>query len=202
MNDILKLTSYFAHPIEHAKGTKIQEELAIIHTELNFSCLGIYDPDEQEFNKVGKKPEETKNYIKGLKQGGHWNQFYEEFWNIWMGSIEENSDIIEVLQHLRMLKHINGNRREDFKYWGDFEAVVRSDFIIVYLPDTKTVGTHWEILMSALFRIPVYCILPDRTKTDANSTMIFGVEKLSKGKIFYSAKECCKYIKEKYNLKK
>ena len=201
-NERLKYTTYFAHPMEHAKGAEIQDQLNIIHNELEFSCLGIYDPDLQEPEKVGRTPKKQGDYIKRLKQGGHWDIFYSELWKIWLGDIEENSDVLQVLSHLRMLKHVNGNRRSDFKYWGDFEAVIRSDFIIVYFPNVKTVGTHWEILIAALFRIPVYCILPDRPKTEANSTMIFGVEKLSRGKIFYSSRECCRYIIETYKLNK
>lgn len=201
MDDRLKFTCYVAHPMEAAKAKSILESVEHIKKELNSSDLGMYIPDEQEAAKVGKEPGEQCNYIRGLKKAGHYEIFHEEMWRIWFGIIDDNSDVIDVLRHLRMLKHINGNRIEDFKFWGDSEAVCRSDFIIVYLPDIKTVGTHWEMLIAALFRIPIYLILPDRPKTDANSTMIFGVEKLSRGKIFYSIKDCTKYIIEKYNLK-
>jgi len=50
-----------------------------------------------------------------------------------------------------------------------------------------------------LFRIPVYLILPDAPKTDANSTLIFGIQ-VSGGEVFYSIKDCCKFIIEKYQL--
>ena len=86
-------------------------------------------------------------------------------------------------------------------HWGDYEAVVRSDFIITYYPkDVKTVGTLLEVHICYLFGIPVYLILPDCSKTDCNSTLIDTVNK-SGGKIFYSVKECCDFIKDKYKLK-
>jgi hypothetical protein len=46
--------------------------------------------------------------------------------------------------------------------------------------------------------IPIYLILPDQTQTEANSTLVHVVRK--NGKIFYSIKECCDFIKEKYKL--
>jgi hypothetical protein len=86
-------------------------------------------------------------------------------------------------------------------FWGDYEAVVRSDFIITYLPkDTKTVGTLLEVHICYLFGIPVYLILPDYTKTDCNSTLIDIVMK-SGGEIFYSINEAVEFIKNKYKLK-
>jgi hypothetical protein len=86
-------------------------------------------------------------------------------------------------------------------FWGDYEAVVRSDFIITYMPkDIKTVGTILEVEICYLFGIPVYLILPDCSKTDANSTLIDIVMK-SGGEIFYSINEACTFIREKYKLK-
>lgn len=207
MEDKFKITTYIAGPIEHL-GSK--EEMLKLRQELKEelrkdlkspNIIGIYCPMEQEAQKVGKTSEDQCNYIKGLKKAGHWNIFHSEMWKIWFGLLDDNSDVIDVLKHLRMIKHVDGNRLSNFPYWGDAEAVVRSDFIIVYLPDTKTVGTYLEMSIAALFRIPIYLILPDQSKTDANSTLIFVTEKLSKGKVFYNIKDCCKSIKEDYNLK-
>jgi hypothetical protein len=66
--------------------------------------------------------------------------------------------------------------------------------------NTKTVGTLLEVHICYLFGIPVYLILPDHPKTEANSTLIDTVMK-SGGEIFYSINECTKFIKEKYKLK-
>jgi len=96
---------------------------------------------------------------------------------------------------------IDGNSITDLNYWGDEEAVIRSDFIIAYMEkNVKTVGTIREIHDCYLFKIPVYLILPDQTKTEANSTLIDMVIK-SGGDIFYSINDCIKFIKEKYNIK-
>ena len=199
----LKYTCYFAGPIEHTTNDKeVNNPKQELYNELDHPHLGIYEPLKQEADKVGRSTKEQCDYIRGLKKAGHWDIFFKEMWSIWWGVIEENSDLIDVLRHLRMLKHVNGNRRSDFEFWGDAEAVVRSDFVVAYYPNINTVGTDWEIFLAALFRIPVYLIIPDRSKTDANSTLIFGVEKLSRGKVFYSIKDCSKFICEKYNLKK
>jgi len=200
--DKLKYTTYLAGPIEHATKDEMINPREDITKELyGYKEVGIYDPIKQESEKVGKESGEQVKYIQGLKKAGRYEQFFHNMWSIWFGQINENSDIIQVLQHLRMTKHIHGNTKAEFNCWGDAEAVVRSDFIIVYLPDTKTVGTHWELFLAALFRIPAYVILPDRSKTEANSTMLFGVM-LSGGEVFYKIKDCTDHIKEKYNLVK
>jgi len=86
-------------------------------------------------------------------------------------------------------------------FWGDYEATVRSDFIIAYYPkEIRTVGTLNEIHTCYLFNIPVYLILPDHPKTECNSTLIDETID-SGGEIFYSVFDCVKYIKEKYKLR-
>jgi len=126
-------------------------------------------------------------------------------WKIWFGHIAQNTDLIQLLTTLRMRKYIDGNVEEDLKYWGDAEAVVRSDFIIIYMPkNVKTVGTIWEEVFAMLFRIPIYLILPDHSKTEANSTLIFGDQIANNGNepiTFYSIGECVKYVKEQHSLK-
>jgi hypothetical protein len=164
--------------------------------------LGIYDPVEQESNKVGKESGKQVEYITGLKQGGHWEIFGEEMLKIWWGKIDTMKlDKIRLLIYLYEKARLEGNYLTDFQYWGDYEATVRSDFIIVYYPkDVKTVGTLNEIHTCYLFNIPIYLILPDHPKTECNSTLIDEVMK-SGGEIFYSISETCNYIKEKYKLK-
>jgi hypothetical protein len=66
--------------------------------------------------------------------------------------------------------------------------------------DVKTVGTLFEIHTCYLLGIPIYLILPDQPKTEANSTLIDVVMK-SGGEIFYSINDCCTFIKDKYKLK-
>jgi len=204
MSDRLKYTCYFAGPMEHFG----KEEMISSREELfkGLSCpeLGIYDPVRQESKKVGKPSGEQIDYIRGLKRGGHYEKFNEEMNKIWWGSVEvkSNTDIIQVLQNLRMKRFIEGNRETDYCYWGDAEAVIRSDFVVVYLPtNAKTVGTYYEVLLAALFRIPVYLIVPDAPKTDTNSTLLWSVLGLTKGEVFYSTQECINYIKEKYKLR-
>jgi len=197
----IKYTTYLAGAIEHVSSKEMKTWRQECHEKLNSKDLLIYDPVAQESYKVGKPSKEQVDYIKGLKQGGHWDKFFTEMWKIWFGTINPNQDLIPLLTNLRMKKHIEGNTKEEIANWGDAEAVTRSDFIIVYLPkDVKTVGTIYEVVLAFLFRIPIYLICPDASKTDTNSSLLFGVQ-ISGGQVFYSINEGIKYIKEKYNLK-
>jgi hypothetical protein len=195
-----KFTTYLAGAIEHATAKEMKTWREEIKDKLPSQDLLIYDPVAQESYKVGKASKDQVEYIKGLKQGGHWDKFFEEMWKIWFGSISQNTDIMQLLTNLRMRKHIDGNKPEDLQYWGDAEAVVRSDFIVVYLPKaTKTIGTIYEVMLAFLFRIPIYLIVPDASKTETNSSLLFGIQ-ISGGKVFYSVGECVKYIKEEHKI--
>ncbi len=201
-NTKLKYTTYTAGAIEAVTNKEMKSWRQEIREKLDSPDLGIYDPVEQESNKVGKESGKQVEYIIGLKQGGHWDKFNEEMEKIWWGNIDTKKlDRIRLLIYLYEKARLEGNYLTDFRYWGDYEAVVRSDFIITYLPkNTKTVGTLLEVHICYLFGIPVYLILPDHPKTEANSTLIDTVMK-SGGEIFYSINECTKFIKEKYKLK-
>jgi len=199
----VKYTSYLAGAIESASKSEMKDWRTEITEKLNSQDLLIYNPVLQESYKIGKSSIEPVEYITNLKRAGHWDLFFIEMWKIWLGEIQQNSDLIQVLQNLRMRKYIDGNYREEIQSWGDFEAVVRSDFIIVYISkDIKTVGTIFEIVIAFLFRIPIYLILPDTTKTECNSSLLFGNQISNKGEIitFYKIYDCIKHIKEKYKI--
>ncbi len=196
------LTTYLAGAIEAVSAEVMKGWRDEIFDKLASPKLLVYDPVKQEAFKVGKPSGDQVKYIKGLKQGGHWTQFFTEMWKIWFGKVQQNSDIIEVLKHLRMKKYTEGNKIDDMVNWGDAEAVVRSDFIVVYWPkDVKTIGTVYEIVLAFMFRIPIFLILPDAPKIDTNSSLIFGVM-ISGGDVFYNVGDCVKHIKDKYNLDK
>lgn len=196
----VRLTTYLAGAIESASKEEALTWREKVTKELNYPDILIYNPITQESVKVEKEAMDHVNYITGLKRGGHWEHFMDEMWKIWFGDINKNSDFMEVLNALRLKKHIGGNKKSEISYWGDFEAVIRSDFIIVNLPNSiRTIGTIYEIVAAILFRIPIY-LITDVPKTETNSSLIFGV-KLSQGKTFYSLTECIAYIKEKYNIK-
>lgn len=126
---------------------------------------------------MGKESYHQVEYIKGLKRAGHKEIFYDEMWKIWFGTIAQNTELIPLLTHLRMKKHVEGNRRSAIGGWGDAEAVVRSDFIIVHLPNAvRSIGTIYEVVFAFLFRIPIYLIVPDAPATDVNSSLLFGTQ--------------------------
>ena len=200
-NKRLKYTTYLAGAIESVSSKEMKTWREEIRERLNSLDLGVYDPVLQESKKVGKSSKAQCEYIAGLKQGGHWEEFINEMDKIWWGKIDISKlDRIRLLIYLYEKARIEGNYLTDLDFWGDTEAVVRSNFIIVYFPkDVKTIGTIFEIRDAYLLGIPIYLILPDHSQTESNSTLIYAVKK--DGKVFYSIKECCDFIIEKYKLK-
>jgi len=197
----IKYLSYTAGAIEHVSSKEMKSCREEIAEKLASPDLVIYDPVAQESTKVGKPSGEQVNYIKGLKQAGHWIKFKEEMQKIWWGSIRPDEHIYELFMAMRTDAILKGNFVEDLPNYGDYEAVARSEFIIVYLPkDTRTVGTIYEIMLAFLLHIPIYLILTDHPKTECNSSLLYGVM-ISGGEVFYSINEICKFIKEKYKLK-
>lgn len=202
----IKYLTYLAGGMENVKRKEMIDHRELLEKELNYKELFIYNPIRQEAEKVGSNPGEHIKYVQGLKRGGHWKKFFSEMWAIWFGKISQNTDIIQLMINLRMRRHIDGNYVEEVKYWGDCEAVVRSDFIIVHYPTSvKTVGTNWEIVFAMLFRIPIYLIVPDAPPTEVNSTLLFGNmisnQQTQTIKVYRTIKECAKAITEDYNLK-
>ena len=200
-NKRLKTTIYLAGAIESASTKEMKNWRAEIREKLIYPSLGIYDPVEQETLKVGRDSKSQCEYIANLKRGGAWDLFSLAMDGIWWGKIDTHKvEKMNLLTFLYNKARLEGNYATDFPLWGDFEAVVRSDWICAYMPkDVKTVGTILEIFVCYLFSIPVYLILPDQSKTDTNSTLIDIVMK-SGGQIFYNISECVSFIKTKYKL--
>lgn len=202
----IKYMTYLAGGMENVKKSEMVDHRLTIEQKLNSKELFIYNPIRQEAEKVGSNPGEHIRYVQGLKRGGHWQKFFAEMWAIWFGTISQNTDIIQLMINLRMRKHIDGNHPDEANCWGDVEAVVRSDFIIVHYPTSvKTVGTNWECFIAMIFRIPIYLIVPDASPTEVNSTLLFG-NMISNNQsqtisVYRTINECTKAIIEKYNLK-
>lgn len=197
------ISTYVAGSMEFSSIEDMSNWRNEITKKLKHNDLIIYDPVVMESKKSGRDAESQIKRIKNLKQGGKWEQFYNEMWRIWWGDIDHNLDLVQILTHLRMRKHIEGNDESLFKHMGDAEAVIRSNFIIVYVPkEAKMVGTIIEVTLAALFRIPIYLILPDDTKTNANSSLLFANQISNNGKLksFYNIDDCVNYIKKEYNL--
>ena len=203
MEKKIKYTTYFAGGIENVSKSEAIDFRKELSEKLKHPDLLIYDPIEQESSKVGRQSFDQVKYITGLKRAGRKELFYDEMWKIWFGDISQNTDLIQLLINLRMRKHIDGNKRSEISAWGDAEAVVRSDFIVVHLPNSvRSVGTIFEVVFAFLFRIPIYLIVPDVPPTDVNSSLLFGtqISNNKQFKVFRSINECVKAIKEDYNL--
>jgi len=191
-----RLLTYTAGPMEAVSledMTGWRNEIAVKLKDLD---IDVFDPVEQETKKVGKDAEVSIAHMKQLKKDGDWGKFFKEMQKIWFGTISKNTDIIQVLTHLRMKKHIETETDTYFENMGDAEAVVRSDFLIAYLPDVRMVGTIYEVMLAFLFRIPVYYIIPDRKVNEANTSLLFGNMMANNGelKAYETIDECMAQI--------
>jgi len=202
----LLLTCYMASAIEHNKIVQDLEKEShkeIIKRELTNPSFGIYDPVEREGQKTGKDCQLANQYIKNLKKAGHIDKFLEEMKHIWWGDINPGYDKIEIMRAIRNDFLRFGNTIDDLNHWGDYQAVLRSNFIIAYLEkNVKTVGTIKEIHTCYLFNIPIMLLLPDDTVTDANSSLIDMILE-SGGKVFSGnncTKELIAYLKDTYKI--
>jgi len=202
----LLLTCYTASAIEHNKVVQDLEKESykeIIKRELASPEFGIYDPVEREGQKTGKDCQLANQYIKNLKKAGHIWKFLDEMKHIWWGDINPGSDKVEIMRAIRNDFLRFGNTIDDLNHWGDYQAVLRSNFIIAYIEkNVKTVGTIKEIHTCYLFNIPVMLLLPDDTVTDANSSLIDMILE-SGGKVFSGSnctKELIDYLKETYKI--
>jgi hypothetical protein len=202
MNKRVKYLCYLAGAMEFASMKEMKSWREEVKEKLRPFGIVFYDPVEREGDKVHRNPKEQGEYIRGLKQAGKWDLFHEELRKIYWGSIDiSKMDKMRILIYLNEKGKLEGNYETDLQYWGDFEAVARSSFIIVYYPkDVHTVGTIEECFIAYLLEIPIYLILPDSTKTECSSTLVDRAI-MSGGQIFYSIKDCCDFIVDKYKLK-
>ena len=92
MNKKYKYTTYSAGAIEHVSSKEMKTWRQEVTEKLLSPDLLMYDPVVQESFKVGKPSGEQVEYIKGLKQGGHWKLFEEEMTKIWWGKINPQAD--------------------------------------------------------------------------------------------------------------
>lgn len=199
----LKCTIYMACAMEHATESQASDWKVQVKEELKSQYIGLYDPVDQESEKTGSDFIITGKYLYGLKRAGN-PKFHDKMNQIWWGHTEPRiGNKIKMLELFRDRSAIDGNYKSQFPFWGDFEAVSRSNFIIAYIEKgVHTVGTHHEILTAYFLDIPVYLILAGGTRSETNSTLVDKVEQSGggHGKIFYTVNECLKYIKETHNL--
>jgi len=203
MKKRFKYTTYLAGSMEFSTTEDMTGWRDEITEKLKHPDLMIYNPVVQESEKGGLEVTEQIERIKNLKRAGQWDIFFNEMWRIWFGTISQNTDLIQLLGNLRMRKYVDGNYAEKIQYWGDSEAVVRSDFIVAHVPkESKMVGTIIEVTFAFLFRIPIYLILPDDKNTNANSTLLFASQISNNGQVksFYTIDDCVKQIREDFKF--
>jgi len=195
-----KLLTYTCGPMESVSLDEMTNWRNEIANKLKELDIDVFDPVVQELTKVGRDVDSSIQYMNQLKTEKNWKKFYGEMWNLWFGTISQNTDIVQLLQHIRMKKHIETEKTKYFKNMGDAEAVVRSDFIIAYIPNVQMVGTIYEIMLAFLFRIPVYFIIPDRDVCKVNASLLFGGMISNNGvlKAYQNVDECIEAIKQDF----
>lgn len=194
----IKYTVYLAGAIEFEDSPSDWRNE--IKSKLSSHDICFYDPVEREEQKTGKNAKEQVKYITGLKRSGNFEIFMKEMNKIWLGSLSpRRHELLDTFKFLRIRKQIDGNELRDFYFWGDWEAVIRSDFIIALIKkNVNTIGTIAEIVVATIFQIPVYLIL-DHPKTEANSSLLYFVL-YSGGDIVYTINDCVELIKNKYKI--
>lgn len=197
----LRYTFYIAQAIEGLKkDVDTRDWVKPLHDLAKSPTIGYFDPVEREAQKTGTDCGDTGKYIEGLKKAGHWEHFDETMDSIWWGKIRPDLNKMQLLLSLRDRFFIEGNSIDDLNHWGDYEAVVRSNFIFAYImKSVRTVGTLFEIHTAYLLGIPVFLIIPDEKTRDANSTLIDHVRK-SGGEVFYNVKGAVNHVRTKYKI--
>jgi hypothetical protein len=187
MKTRIKYLYYEAGPIEAVSSKEMSSWRNLVTAKLASKEAYAYDPVAQESQKVGKPSGEQVAYITGLKKSGNWSLFLDAMHRIWFADIvpDENC-LIDTFKAMRTKSILEGNYLEDLHLYGDYEAVCRSSFLVIYWPrDCKTVGTVYEIFLAMLLQIPMYLILDDIAKTDCNSSLLYAIM-LSGGETFYT----------------
>lgn len=199
-NEFINLLYYTASYIESDASSSNDWRIEIGKL-LDFPGIAQYNPLEREPQKTGKPAGEHIKYVSGLKRSGNYNSFLTEMRRIWWGLVKTpKTNMTDVFNDLYVKSHTEGNRYRDLNFWADFEAVIRSDFIVAFMKkDKPTTGTIIEIFLAMLYKRPVYLII-DVSKTETNSTLLMMVLE-SGGEIFYNVKECANFIIDRYNLK-
>lgn len=192
------LTTYLAGYIEHDPAGALDWRNAV-KEKLKSDLLQVYCPISYEAIKTGKPAGEHVKYVTGLKRAGHLELFKEEMRKIWWGKVRPKKNRYEVIQQFRYRSLIDDNKPEDLQWWGDYEAVARSDFIIVYYKHSKpSWGTPAEAQEAFFLDIPIY-VISDVPKTEMNSSLYWWVLETN-GDVFYKLEDCVKYIKEKHKI--
>ena len=125
----------------------------------------------------------------------------DEMRKIWFGNVKPGTNRYEVIKQFQYRAFIDGNEERDTNFWGDFEAVARSNFIIVYYKHgIPSWGTPAEAVLAFFLNIPIY-VISDIARSEMNSSLLWWVLSTN-GDVYRSTNECIKAIKDKYKLSK
>lgn len=198
-NNMKKYVTYLAGWIE-ACPTSANSWREEINKAFEDSNIFTYCPIKYESVKTGQNFKDNVKYIRRIKKERNWKKFKTVMKNIWWGK----SKVLHAYPLLNLTGSFykrNFNHRVDLTVLGEFEAVVRSDFIIVNYHHSKpSWGTPAEALLAYLFNIPIY-VISNVSKVEMNSTLLWWVEE-SNGQIFYKNKSLINFIKKLYKVNK
>jgi len=197
------LYTYLARPFEQSndEDTKTGNWVKEIKKQFDRRKIYIYDAADMEAIKTDRDLNSHIDDTHVLFINKNYKKLEEEMNLIWYGNKECPNPILYWFG--QVYNSITGNPND----WGDYEAVLKSDFIIARIPyGSLTVGTYFEIFTAMLFQIPVYLIIPDLkyksriNKSQAFNKTLFKAIVNSGGKWFWDVDNCIKYIKKEYKI--
>ena len=138
MSNNLKITLYTAGAIEADTASGMSGWRNKVDEFFKpYTDIAVYNPIKMEKSKTNKPAGEHIKYVEGLIRSGNKDLALEEMDKIWLGNIRPDHELIEVFKLMRHRKIMDGNSLNEFCSWGDYEAVIRSDFIIAYIKKPK-----------------------------------------------------------------
>ena len=188
------IKTYLVGPVEKTKcndsgrgwRNQIKKDLENF-LDKNDNPIYIFDPTEEEQNKVGFEPKAFHKKLKGWIAGGN-NDLVAEYTNlIWHGkSFLEKTDKPGESKLIHIL--------------GDIDYTLKSDFIICRIEEGDApCGTFFEIGMCLEHEIPVYVI---QTMPRENYPVSFtGAVFATGGRFFENPTQLIEFLQTTYKLK-
>ena len=202
-----KLITYLARPFEQSndEDTKTGTWVSKINKSFDKRKIYVYDAAQQEAVKTKENLNKHIDSTHVMFIEKDYKVLEEEMNLIWFNSRIAPIDIACWKFHKRHAKLFG--TVGDPNTWGDYEAVLKSDFIIARIPyPSITVGTYQELETAADFGIPIYLIIPDLKhksridKSKAFNKSLFRNVVNSGGKWFWCVGDCIKHVKKHYKV--
>ena len=153
----------------------------------NGNPIYVFDPTQEEQNKVGVEPKIFHKKLLGWVQGGNNDKIAEGTDLIWRGKtyIEEGSE---------------PGQGKLVKIMGDLDYVLQSNFLICRFEEGDSpCGTFGEACLAFMHKIPIYVI--QTMPRDKYPISFIGWVFASNGQFFDNPTQLLEFLDKKYKLK-